>query len=170
MPKQLTEKRLMNIALFYLERFETSDKKLRNVLRRRVSRMKSQGVEIPAETPQWIDSVLARVQELGCLNNDRYAETQVRLLVGQGRSDQYILMKLKSMGIPEKTVRGLLDTSGISELDRAKHYAQKKHIGPYRSTSEPVDKKKELGVLARAGFSYEIAVSVLGASPDTNEG
>ena len=169
MSKALTEKRLLNIALFYLGQYETSEKKLRQVLTRRVTRMKTQGTEIPPEAKDWIEAVIAHVREQGYLNNDRYAAAQVRVLVGEGRSDRYILMKLKASGIPENTVKKLLEESGVSERDRADRYAQKKKVGPYRPQTESPDRKRELGVMASAGFPYDIAVSVLGTSPAPDE-
>ena len=78
MQKLLTAKRLENIALFYLERFDASSDKLRQVLKRRLRRQKMQGIELSPEAPDWIENVIQKMQNLGYVNDDRYAENAVR--------------------------------------------------------------------------------------------
>ena len=63
--KPLTEKRLMNIALFYLERYESSAENLRCVLRRRILRAEMKGASVPAEARDWVEKVVAEVKRLG---------------------------------------------------------------------------------------------------------
>ena len=62
MAKKITEKRLENIALFYLQRYESCSSKLRDTLKRRVRRAKMQGIEVPDDANQWIENVVNKMR------------------------------------------------------------------------------------------------------------
>ena len=151
MQKPLTPKRLENIALFYLERFDTSCGKLRQVLKRRVQRQKIQGIPVEKEIDQWIEQVIHKMQELGYVNDERYVQNTIRRLSESGKSTRFIQQKLSSEGIDSNLIESLL--SPEEELDRATIFAHKKHLGS--------DPQKDLAKLARAGFNYDIAKHVL---------
>ena len=150
MQKPLTEKRLENIALFYLERFDASCEKLRQVLQRRVLRQKMQGIEVNLEIPNWIDQVIQKMQNLGYVNDNRYAENAVRRLSQQGKSARYIRQKLKTEGLSDSLINQYV--AGQDDLARAKIFVQKKHLG---------QTEKDLAKLARVGFDYETAKKAL---------
>ena len=139
-----------NIALFYLERFDASSDKLRQVLKRRARRQKMQGIEVAPEVPDWIESVIQKMQNLGYVNDDRYAENAVRRLSQQGKSALYIRQKLKAEGLKDSIVNQYL--VGQNDLERAKIFVQKKRLG---------QTEKDLAKLARAGFDYETAKQAL---------
>ena len=168
MNKRLTEKRLLNITLFYLSRYESSTDKVRLMLQRRLKRMALKGEEIPSEAETWINNVIQKVQDDAYLNDSRYAENQVRLLINQGKSEQFILAKLKQAGIPRETVLRFIEASGTNEQERAITLMKRKKIGPYRSQQSPEQFKKDMGVLARAGFSYETIRAVLPETENTS--
>ncbi|MBO5997924.1 MAG: regulatory protein RecX [Alphaproteobacteria bacterium] len=166
MIKKITPKRLENITLYYLQRYESSTSKLRSMLQRRVLRAKLQLGEVPAEANDWIENIIHRMQELGYVNDKRYAENTFRRLQSAGKSTRYIAGKLKQDGIDPYTINGLIEEQETSaeemDLDSARRLVKKKKLGYLR----PADKQKEmyqkdLAVLGRAGFSYEIAVQAL---------
>ena len=165
--KHLTEKRILNITLFYLSRYESSAAKVRAMLHRRVLRLQRRGEPIPAETEDWIEAAIQEATAHAYLNDTRYAENQVRHLTAEGRSDRYIVGKLTAAGIDSDTVRRLIEVTGLSETDRAEHFIRRKHLGPYRPESERAEHyAKDLATLARAGFSYEVAATVLQSPHD----
>lgn len=167
MVKRLTEQRLLNITLFYLSRYESSTEKVRAMLRRRLKRMEMRGEEVPAEAPTWIESVLKKVQDYSYVNDDRYAENQVRTLAEQGRSERFICAKLGNAGIKPEKIRELLEAIGSTEEERARRFIFKKKIGPYRPESVRNQyQKKDMAALARAGFLYEVVQTVLKSSDD----
>ena len=57
MAKKITEKRLYNIALYYLSRYEATTGKVRDVLKRRLMTAERRGEEIPNEAPAWIEKI-----------------------------------------------------------------------------------------------------------------
>lgn len=151
MTRPITYARLRNIALFYLERYDASSGKLIDTLKRRVQKTKLQGLEIPKETNEWIQKIVQECQNLGYVDDKRYAENQVRILSRQGKSARFIVQKLSAAKIDTDLIQSLLDPD--DDLERAKTFVQKKHLGR--------DYQKDLAKLARAGFSYEIAKQAL---------
>ena len=109
MIKKITPKRLENITLYYLQRYESSTSKLRSMLQRRVLRAKLQLGEVPAEANDWIENIIHRMQELGYVNDKRYAENTFRRLQSAGKSTRYIAGKLKQDGIDPDTINGLIE-------------------------------------------------------------
>lgn len=151
MQKPLTEKRLQNIALYYLERFDASSEKLRQTLKRRIQRQKMAGIPIHPSAYTWVEQILEKMKSLGYINDERYTENIIRRLSESGKSTRFIRQKLLVEGISEDTLEKFL--SPDDELARAKNFVHKKHLGQ--------GYQKDLAKLARAGFSYEIAQQVL---------
>jgi len=166
MIKRITEQRLYNITLYYLTRYEASGAKVRAMLRRRLQKARLNGAEVPAEAPEWIEQVIRKVQNLGYVDDSRFAENQVRLLAGQGKSARFIVGKLKQAGIAPEVVQDLLNRQEGDEETRARCWARKKRIGPYRVANRADYRQKDMAALARAGFSYETVCAVLGADSD----
>jgi len=147
MTKPLTQKRLENIALYYLERFDASSTKLQQVLMRRLQNQKAANIPIDPNTPEWIQNTVQKMIDLGYVNDKRYVENAVRRLSATGKSARFIFQKLSAEGLPSDLIQSFLD--GSDDLERAQTFVRKKHLGK--------DYEKDLAKLARAGFSYEIA-------------
>jgi len=150
MQKPLTEKRLENIALFYLERFETSSEKLRQVLKRRAKRQKMQGIEVDPAVDQWIESVIQKVQNQGFVDDTRYAQNAVRRMSEQGKSVRFIRQKLKVEGVDSEVINDLV--RDVDDVASARIFVRKRHLSAC---------EKDLAKLAGAGFDYETAKKVL---------
>ena len=98
-PRQVTEQRLYNQALFHLQRFATSSANLRRVLMRRALRSaRHHGTPTPPEAERMVDAVIARLQAAGLLNDPLYAEGKARGLANAGRSPRMIRAKLAQKG------------------------------------------------------------------------
>ena len=166
MVKKITQKRLENIALFYLEKYESSSFKLKNVLLRRISRAKKQNIEVDEDAVAWVDEVIKKMQDLGYVNDLRYAENQWRILSSTGKSVHYICQKLKQAGIGEDVLQNIIssqeETTSDMDLQAAQNLVKKRKLGKYRSEQDrKLMFQKDLAVLGRAGFSYEIARQAL---------
>lgn len=156
MQKPLTEKRLENITLYYLERFDASSDKVRQMLKRRIQKQKMLNIPVDKNINIWIENVIQKMQNLGYINDERYAENVIRRLSQSGKSMRFIQQKLATEGISSALVDNYL--SPEDELIRAKTFTRKKHLGK--------DYQKDLAKMARAGFSYEIAQQVLKGEED----
>lgn len=138
MKKPITAKRLYNIALFYLSKYEASRKQVGDMLRRRVLKAKLRGDEVPADVAEMIETVLSQLTQQHFLSDARFAENKARHWAEQGKSNQYITQKLKQAGIHPDQISNLLEESGMSELVKpvsmcgAKNWVlcvRKKHVG-----------------------------------------
>ena len=156
MQKPLTPKRLENIALYYLDRFDASGTKLRQVLLRRLQKQKMANIPVDPNTPQWIESVVQKCIDLGYVNDTRYVENAVRRLSAAGKSARFIQQKLLSEGLDDDLIQSFLQAD--DDLTRAQTFVAKKHLGK--------DYEKDLAKLARAGFCYDVARRALKGEND----
>ncbi len=172
MVKPMTEKRLYNITLFYLSKYDSCREKVRQMLIRRIEKARQRGEDIPPNVHQLIDNVLNKMCSLGYINDERYAENQVRILSRQGKSSTAILQKLSLAGIDTLTIRSFLLEREETEAQRAFLWLKRRSKGGFRlkKTLADEDKKilhqKDLASLARNGFSYADAQEALQKSYD----
>ena len=109
MLKKITPQRLRNIALYYLKRFETSTKNLRDVLRSRVDKYAYQNKDFDKmEAYKWVDELVDDFVRLKYVDDKRFADIRVRGYLAAGKSPRYILGKLKEKGIFEATAEEIL--------------------------------------------------------------
>lgn len=179
MTKQITEKRLYNITLFYLSKYEASSEKVRQMLNRRLEKAAYAGEDIPRESKQWIENVIQKMKSLGYINDSRFAENQVRILTRQGKSENFIIRKLQQAGIHPDITHTFLETQDESDTYRAVTWLKHHKKGGFRTHLPETDEEikliyqKDLAALGRAGFSYQTAKEALSEShaplPETDE-
>lgn len=168
-PKIPTKTRLKNIALYYLERFETSKENLRSVLRRRIDKYAFFDKDYKKEQAYvWADEIVDECCNKNFVSDERFAEFKVSSYLRAGKPKRYIEQKLKQKGIDNKTIEKIFDNTEYNEQDVALNFAKKKKIGRFR---EDLDKRKEfyqkdLATLVRAGFSFDIAKDILDNSEE----
>ena len=165
---------LDRVALRYLNRFDSSVANLRRVLMQELRRAQRSTVELPdAETAhKLIDELLERYQRSSLLDDARYAVAFAAAQRARGASRRLIAQKLRQRGVPAATANAALSSadcdSGNAELEAALKFVRKKRLGPHRPAELREEKRRrDLAALARAGFSFEVAVRALGAdAPD----
>jgi regulatory protein len=164
--KPLDRQTIEDKALSYLNRFDASAARLRRVLTEFVCR---RAEELGIDAGPWLTIVretLERYQTSGLVDDRRYGATMAQTLVERGASRQAIKSKLFARGVAgdviDKVV-GELASSGASELDAARALVRKRKLGNYRPPSERrANFRRDLGVLARAGFAFDTAKQALG--------
>ena len=171
MRKKISEKRLENIALYYLQHYESCSSKLREMLKRRIKKAEIQGCEVSVDANKWIENIISKMQDLGYINDKRYSENTLRRLRNSGKSTRYIYSKLKNDGLKLDLIQSLFDelkeTSDDLDLISAKRLVDKKKLGFHRSSeNQKLFYQKDLAILGRAGFSYEIACKALKNTSD----
>lgn len=168
-PRKATKKSLENAALHYLSKFAASSQKLRTVLIRRVERSAYHHGTDAEEGAAWVDEIIARYLKAGLLDDQAFAQMRAESLHRRGTPLQGIRHKLRADGLTGEDIDPALDAlrTEIEEPDLAAAIilARKRRLGPYRSNDDERQEKRDrdLGVLARAGFSYDIAQDVIGA-------
>lgn len=167
--KKINPTYLHNAGLYYLERFSASKKHFKSVMMRKVKRScmehKDQDYE---ECKKMVDELADKFEKLDLLNDDVYARAKVASFRRKGLSRSMIINKMRMKGVDtEKSLSELLKIDKENqyndedpELTAALKLAKKKKIGPY-FIGEEQNIRKSLGVLARAGFSYDISKKVL---------
>ena len=166
-PRRITATYLERYTLHYLERYVTTGPHLRRLLRRRVARSSAHHEVDPAEGYRLVDALIVKLEEVGLINDRRYAEDRARALNRRGAGRRQIVQALAAKGLRGALVDAALAAAGIdddAELRAAATYARKRRIGPWRE--RPVDqagRQKELAKLARRGFSYAVASRVIDA-------
>lgn len=162
--KKITKTRLKNIGLYYLERYEASVQKLRDVLKRRIDKYAFQNEEFDKhEAYGFVEEIIAEFERLGYVDDKRFAALKVRDYLAAGKSARYITTKLKLQGIDEHTTSELIEQSDYDPLFAAKLFAQKKHLGPYRDSKDTQKQnlQKDMASLLRAGFDYDVVRELL---------
>ena len=165
-PKIPTKARLRNIALYYLERFESSEANLRSVLKRRIDKYAFFDKDYnPSQAYQWVEEIVRE-----CLNNNfvddkRFADFKINNYLNAGKSRRYIVQKLKQKGIDEKIISDFFETCDYNESEAAFCFAKKKKIACFRKddSERMFNRQKDLATLVRAGFDYDIAKEILDA-------
>lgn len=165
MIKPLTEKRLYNITLFYLSKYDASSAKVRQMLLRRIDKARQAGLDIPTDIYNYVEVILKKMKELGYLNDNRFAENQVRILLRQGKSTSFIFQKLSQAGISPEIIQAYLTEQEASDTEQAFHWLKRHKKGGFRISSNQTDSmellKKDLAALGRQGFSFYCAKKAL---------
>lgn len=176
--RKITERSIENAALFYLQRFASSAENLKRVLMRKVRRAAGgPGIDpdpaLIANGAVIVDGVVNRFVQSGILDDRSYAAQRAVSLHRRGLPAVRIRHQLALKGIGSDVADHALaalaaETAGdeADDLDLAAaiNLARRRRLGPFR---QPVDRPrmrgKDLATLARAGFSYNLAVQVIDA-------
>ena len=165
----LTSRKLEELALSYLNRFDCSARKLQQHLQGRARKLQG-----GAQAAQWIAEIIERYRASGMLDDARFARNLTSQLGARGKSQRAIAQKLAVRGVPSDLATELLanrkrDEPG-AELDAARAYVRKRRLGPFRAAEQrDAYRHKDLASLARQGFSFEIARQALGPGASTDD-
>jgi len=164
-PGQVTTAYLQRAALAYLERFASSAETLRRVLTRKVRRRcRLRGEDAEAFLPM-VEEVVRRSVASGLLDDRRYAQGRVAGLRRCGASARAIGAKLAAKGVSRETVAAAIGEDERSEAEAAWALARRRRLGPYRPGERGAFREKDLAAMARAGFGFALARSVIDGEP-----
>lgn len=161
-PGPVTAAYLDRAALAYLERFASSAENLRRVLIRKVERRCRLRGENAAPFHPLVDAVVERAVESGLVDDRRYAAARTASLRRRGGSARMIAGKLAVKGVGRAVAAEAL--AGETEDDEraaAQALARRRRLGPYRAVDRAAHRDKDMAALARAGFNYVLARSVI---------
>ena len=171
MPQKSAHVRMMNKAVDYLGRYASSRHKLGQILKRFASRKLTDYAadDIAAAIQQTID----QCGQLGYLDDQQFAVTVARAQRRRGRSQAVIRQRLRQHALDDDIIaRALADADESSvngELRAAIHFAQRRRLGPFAQRHsahlQRLDarqwKQRDLGAMARAGFSMATSRQIL---------
>ncbi len=103
-PLRATPEALERAAFFYLERYDSSSGHLRRLLQRKIQLSARVHGTDPEEGAAAVERLLARLGELGLLDDARYARERVRGLRARGTSTAMIRAKLRAKLLPARLI------------------------------------------------------------------
>ncbi len=175
-PRRISEAYLQRVTAHYLERYATSRENLRRLLMKRVLRSAAFHEVDPEPWVALVDAELDRLERIGLVNDLAYARDKARALHRRGSGTRRIRFVLQQKGLGSDAIDDALAELGEHrdpDWQAACTYARKRSLGPWRRVPLDEDRRrKELGRLARAGFSFDVARRVVEAeSPEAlNDG
>ena len=170
--------RMMNKAVDYLGRYASSRHKLGQILQRFASRKLTDydADDIAAAIEQTINEC----SQLGYLDDRQFAVTVARSQRRLGRSQALIRQRLRQHALGDDIIAYALaeadENSASGDLQAAIHYAKRRRLGPFAQRHSAHHqrlnaqqwKQRDLGAMARAGFSMAISRQILDHDdPDT---
>lgn len=157
-------------ALSYLARFAATEAGLRAVLERRIDRWarsvtgdRDAVAGTVAALKQEARQIAARLAASGLVNDAEYAQSRAAGLLRSGRSRRAVTARLAAKGVSGDLARAALPEDPDAELNAALVLARKRRIGPFRRGDAPdmAGKRREMAMLARAGFPQPVASKAL---------
>ena len=152
-------------AYSYLEKYSASKQQLRIYLFKKFIR-KNEKIYNKRELFDLIDTVILTLEDQKLLNDKYYSDSRSKSLLRRGYSLNKIRYSLIKKGIEEKYIKASISKIKENESEpdffSAIKICKKRRIGPNREESNrSLFYKKDISILARSGFSYEISKKVL---------
>ena len=159
---------LRDLAYSYLAKYNPSKQQVKTYLLKKYL-TKFQGSRQKKEVTQIIDGIVSNLEKSRFLNDSLYSDSKARMLFRRGYSLNKISYSLKSKGIEQRNIQQSLEKIKNEKSDpdfiSAMKICKKKRIGPMRpDTNRELFYKKDIGILARSGFTYEISKKILNMS------
>ena len=162
---ETTIEEIRKFSYSYLEKYSPSKQQLRTYLFKRLVK-KNQKISSKREIFNLIDSVIASLVDQKLLSDEYYSDAKSKAFLKRGYSLNKIRYSLIKKGIDEKYIKASISKIKENESEpdffSAIKICKKRRIGPNREESNrSLFYKKDISILARSGFSYEISKKVL---------
>ena len=178
MPRKPANVRMMTKAVDYLGRYASSRHKLGQILQRFANRKLTdyEADDIAAAIQQTID----QCSQLGYVDDGQFAVTVARNERRLGRSQSVIRQRLRQHALSDDIIAHAIaevdENNANGDMKAAIRFARRRRLGPFAKRHSAHHqrlnshqwKKRDLGAMARAGFSMVISQQVLDHdNPDT---
>ena len=156
---------LKDLAYSYLEKYSPSKQQLKvYLLKKYLTKIK--GSKSKKEVTSIIDEIVLNLEMNKFLNDEMYSDSKARMFLRRGYSLNKINQSLRSKGIDDKYVNQSIDKIKENEIEpdfvSALKLCKRRRIGPIRPESNrELFYKKDMGILARGGFSFDLSKRVL---------
>ena len=162
---ETTIEEIRKFSYSYLEKYSPSKQQLRTYLFKKLVK-KNQKISSKREIFNLIDSVIASLVDQKLLSDKYYSDAKSKAFLKRGYSLNKIRYSLIKKGIDEKYIKASISKIKENESEpdffSAIKICKKRRIGPNREESNrSLFYKKDISILARSGFSYEISKQVL---------
>ena len=156
---------LRDLAYSYLEKYSPSKQQLKvYLLKRYLTKIK--GTKSKQEVTLIIDEIIENLEKNRILNDELYSDSKARMFLRRGYSLNKINQSLRNKGIDSKYIKQSIDKIKEDEIEpdfvSALKLCKRRRIGPLRpEANRELFYKKDMGILARGGFSFELSKRVL---------
>ena len=162
---ETTIEEIRKFSYSYLEKYSPSKQQLRTYLFKKIVK-KNQKISSKREIFNLIDSVIASLVDQKLLSDKYYSDAKSKAFLKRGYSLNKIRYSLIKKGIDEKYIKASISKIKENESEpdffSAIKICKKRRIGPNREeNNRSLFYKKDISILARSGFSYEISKKVL---------
>ncbi len=162
---EYTIDQIKNFAYSYLEKYSPSQQQLKTYLYKKLIKNK-QHISSKKEIFNLIDVVIETLISQKLLSDEYYSEAKSRSLLRRGYSLNKIRYNLIQKGISEKYIKSSISKIKENESDpdffSAIKMCKRRRIGPIRDdNNRSLFYKKDISILARSGFSYDLSKKVL---------
>ena len=156
---------IRNFAYIYLEKYSPSKQQLRIYLFKKLLKT-NQKISHKKELFNLIDVAISSLVDQKLLSDKYYSDAKTKAFLRRGYSLNKIRYSLIKKGIDEKYIKASISKIKENESDpdffSAIKICKRRRIGPCREEdNRPLFYKKDISILARSGFSYEISKKVL---------
>ncbi|MDC0488575.1 regulatory protein RecX [Pelagibacteraceae bacterium] len=156
---------LKDLAYGYLEKYSPSKQQLKVFLLKKYL-TKIKGTKSKKEVTSIIDEIVRNLEKNKILNDELYSDSKARMFLRRGYSLNKINQSLRNKGIESKHIKQSIDKIKENEIEpdfvSALKLCKRRRIGPLRpEANRELFYKKDMGILARGGFSFELSKRVL---------
>ena len=162
---------LKDLAYSYLEKYSPSKQQLKvYLLKKYLTKIK--GTQSKKEVSMIIDEIIMNLEKNRIINDELYSDSKARMFLRRGYSLNKINQSLRNKGIDSEHIKQSIDKIKEDEIEpdfvSALKLCKRRRIGPLRpGPNRELFYKKDMGILARGGFSFDLSKRVLNL--DTKE-
>ena len=167
---EATVEEIRKFAYTYLEKYSPSKQQLKTYLFKKLLK-KSEKIFNKKEIFNLIDIVIGSLLDQKLISDKIYSDAKSKAFLKRGYSLNKIRYNLIKRGINEKYIKASISKIKENEADpdffSAIKICKRRRIGASREeNNRPLFYKKDIAILARSGFSYEISKKVLDLPKD----
>ena len=156
---------LKDLAFAYLEKYSPSKQQLKVYLLKKYL-IKIKGTKSKKEVSIIIDEILVNLEKNRLINDELYSDSKARMFLRKGYSLNKINQSLRHKGIGNEHIKKSIDKIKEDKIEpdfvSALRLCKRRRIGPLRpGANRELFYKKDMGILARNGFSFELSKRVL---------
>ena len=161
---------IRNFAYSYLEKYNPSKQQLKvYLLKKYLTKIK--GSKSKKEVTSIINEIVLNLEKNKILNDEMYSDSKARMFLRRGYSLNKINQSLRHKGVEAKYIKKTIDKIKENEIEpdfvSALKLCKRRRIGAVRpQANRELYYKKDMGILARGGFSFELSKRVLNLESD----
>ena len=156
---------LRDLAYSYIEKYSPSKQQVKTYLLKKYLK-KFQGSKSKKDISAIIDKIVSNLEKNRLIDDRLYSDSKARVFLRRGYSINKIGMALRTKGIGKENIKlsieKLKEDNPDPDFNSAMKICKKKRIGPLRpEANREIYYKKDMGILARSGFSYDVSKKIL---------